>query len=262
MKKNFVLPVIVLALCAISCSNGSGGSDDPPVDTDPVFGYIADAWVNDVFWTDMSDYWAEQGIAHSGKNYYLFPKPAGDAAYSRRFDPQSPYFQSWIGIYTVKDKDDKAYGIDNGILDQDAVIKLGIADQTGWLRDFARISAPRILIDDTVPVTCEDTTFDGEPAWKLTCRLLTQADVGDTNYQAGVSDLLIVPASCWESSVESFQEINVNIVFYVWHSPENGELNMLYLTGAEYTDLDGVPHDYLPVILPELEEIAKNVTVR
>lgn len=262
MKRPLILPVIFLALCAFSCSGGSGGSDDAPADSDPVFGYVADDWVAQVFWTDMTDYWAEQGIAHTGKNYYLFTKPAGGAAHSRRFDPQSPYFQSWIGIYTVKDKNGKVYGMEDGALDRDAVIKLGIGDQTGWLRDFARISSPRVLIDETVPVTCEDATIDGEPGWKLTCRLLTQADVGEDNLQAGVPDLLTVPASCWESGVESYQEIMVDIVFYVWHSPENGELNMLYLTGAEFTDLDGVDRDYLPEILPELEEMARNVSVR
>ncbi len=54
----------------------------------------------------------------------------------------------------------------------------------------------------------------------------------------------------------------MNIVFYVWHSPDNAELNMIYLSAAEFTDLAGTDHDYLPQILPELEEMAQGITVR
>ena len=80
--------------------------------------------------------------------------------------------------------------------------------------------------------------------------------------QAGIPDLLIVPASCWNTAVESYQEIRMNIVFYVWYSPDNTELNMIYLSAAEYTDLAGTEHNYLPEILPELEEMAQEITVR
>lgn len=256
------LLLLGMALCILSCSNGSGGSDDETAGKNPVFGYIADSWVDGVFSTEMDDYWHEQGIAHSGTNYYLFPKPVEGTDHSCRFDPLSPYFQSWIGLYTVRDRDDVTYGIDGGVLDQEAVIKLGIADQTGWLKDFARIPDPRVILDGSVPVTCEETTIDGEPGWRLTCRLLTQADVGEDNLQDGLPALLTVPANCWSSRVSSYQEIMTNIVFYVWYSAENRELNMLYLTGSEYLDLQGIAHDYLPDILPELEEMARNVTVR
>ncbi|HPX14392.1 MAG TPA: hypothetical protein PLS27_08560 [Treponemataceae bacterium] len=54
----------------------------------------------------------------------------------------------------------------------------------------------------------------------------------------------------------------MNIVFYVWHSPDNAELNMIYLSAADYTDLAGTEHNYLPEILPELEEMAQGITVR
>lgn len=80
--------------------------------------------------------------------------------------------------------------------------------------------------------------------------------------QAGIPDLLIVPSSCWNGAIDSYQTITMNIVFYVWHSPENAELNMIYLSAAEFTDLAGTDHDYLPQILPELEEMAQGITVR
>ena len=251
-----------MILFTFSCSSGSDGSNDTVVETDPEFTHIAESWGPQVFSLDMGDYWQAQGITHAGKNYYLIPKPAGDTTYSERFNPASKYFQSWVGIYTVKDKNGETYGITDGVLDQNAVIRLGIADQTGWLKDFACIPEPRVLLDETVPVTREAVTIDGESGWKLSCRLVTQTDVGTNNVQAGIPELLIVPASCWNTAVQSYQEIRMNIVFYVWHSPDNEELNMIYLSAAEYTDLAGTEHNYLSEILPELEGMAQGITVR
>ena len=259
MKQHTLIMMVALTIIALSCSCGS---DDTVVDTDPSFTHITDSWIPQVFSLDMSNYWQAQGITHDGKNYYLLPKPAGGTAYSQRFNPASKYFQSWVGIYTVSDNDGKTYGISDGVLDKDAVIKLGIADQTGWLRDFAKIPAPRVLLDETVPVTSEVVTVDGEPGWKLSCRLITQADVGDGNYQSNIPEHLIVPATCWNNAIQSYQEIMMNIVFYVWYSPDNAELNMIYLSSAEYSDLTGTTHNYLPQLLPELEKIARGITVR
>ena len=140
MNKILVPVMFGMILFAISCSSGS---DDATVEADPEFTYIAESWVPSSFSLDMGDYWQSQGITHAGKNYYLITKPAENTTYSERFNPASKYFQSWVGIYTVKDKNGETYGITDGILDQEAVIKLGIADQTGWLKDFACI--PELL---------------------------------------------------------------------------------------------------------------------
>jgi len=222
MKKLLLLVMLGMILFAFSCSTGSAGSDNTVVKTDPEFTCITDTWVSSVFDLDMSNYWRAQGITHTGRNYYLFSQPAGDTAYSQRFNPESKYFQSWIGIYTVNDKNGEVYGIRDGELDQDAVIRLGIADQTGWLKDFACIPEPRVLLDETVAVTKEMVTIDGEPGWKLSCRLITQADVGDDNLQSGISDLLIVPSSCWNSSIESYRSSRYHARLSPGNPPRTG----------------------------------------
>ena len=96
--KRVLLP-IVATLLVVSCSGGGGSS--APVHHEPRFQSIPASWSGTVNSIDMEAYWNEAGIPFGGMNYFLLPMPAGGNAWSERFNPDSKYFQAWIGIYTV-----------------------------------------------------------------------------------------------------------------------------------------------------------------
>ncbi len=257
--KRVLLP-IVATLLVVSCSGGGGSS--APVHHEPRFQSIPASWSGTVNSIDMEAYWNEAGIPFGGMNYFLLPMPAGGNAWSERFNPDSKYFQAWIGIYTVSDSNRATYGLQDGELDENAIAKLGIVDQTHWLMEFSQIPSPIVKLDDAYPITKEGATIDGCDGWKVTCRLTTPADTGIDNMQAGMPPLLVVPKSAWETRIASYQPISLDVCLYVWHSAENGELNVIYYNSARFTDLDGNTVDTKAAVSDELDSIAKSITVR
>jgi hypothetical protein len=257
--KKVMLPVIAACLVA-SCSGGGGSS--VPVHHQPRFQYIPASWFGMVNSIDMGAYWNGAGIPFGGMNYFLLPMPAGGNAWSERFNPDSKYFQAWIGIYTVPDSNGAIYGMQDGVLEENAIAKLGIVDQTHWLMEFGQIPSPVVKLDDTYPMTKEAATIDGCDGWKVACRLTTPADTGDDNMQAGMPALLVVPKSAWEARIASYQPISLDVCLYVWHSAENGELNVIYYNSTRFTDLGGNTVDTKAVVSDELDTIAKSITVR
>ena len=119
IKKYSLIILVVFGIITLSCS----GVSDPSTSTDPNFTHITDSWIPEVFSLNMGNYWQAQRITHTGRNYYLLPKAAGGTSYSQRFNPASKYFQSWVGIYTVNDKDGKTYGISDGVLDKEEMAR-------------------------------------------------------------------------------------------------------------------------------------------
>jgi hypothetical protein len=227
----------------------------------PEFPNTADAWYPSAFSIDMSDYWSSAGIPFGGMNYYLLTKPVAGNSWSERFNPDSKYFQAWLGVYTVSDSNGVTYGIQDGELDAKATVLLGVTDQINWLKDFAGIPSPIVKVDDTIPVTKEATTILGSPGWKITCRLKAQADTGDNNQQSGLPSLLVVPKTAWNSRISSNQEISLDICLYVWHSDQHGQLNVIYYNSTSFTDRSGNALDTKPAIFGELDAIARSITL-
>jgi len=237
-------------------------SDSGTAKAVPEFLNLADAWYPSPFSIDMSDYWKEAGIPFGGMNYYLLTTPAAGNSWSERFNPDSKYFQAWVGVYTVSDSNGVVYGIQSGELDAQAIVLLAVADQTHWLEEFAGITSPIVKVDDTVPLTKEATTIDGSPGWKVTCRLKTQSDTGDYNQESGLPSFLVVPKAAWESRIASNQEISLDICLYVWHSDQYGELNVSYYNSTSFADLSGNAVDTKPAVFGELDAIARSITLQ
>jgi len=228
----------------------------------PEFPNSAEAWHPTPFSIDMSDYWNEAGIAFGGMNYYLLPKPAAGNSWSERFNPDSKYFQAWVGVYTVWDSNGAIYGAQGGELGTKAIVLLGVEDQSHWLEEFAGITSPIVKVDDTVPLTKEATTIDGSPGWKITCRLKTQTDTGDNNQESGFPPLLVVPKAAWASRIASYQEVSLDVCLYVWHSNQHGQLNVIYYNSTSFTPLSGSAVDTKPAVFGELDAIARSITLQ
>lgn len=237
-------------------------SNPAPAKAVPQFSNLSDPWYPAPFSTDMGDYWRGAGIPFDGMNYYLLTTPAAGNSWSERFNPDSKYFQAWVGVYTVWDSNGVAYGFQNGELDANAIALLGVVDQVHWLEEVGGITSPIVKLDDTVPLTKEATAIDGAPGWKLTCRLKTQSDTGDYNPASGLPSFLIVPKSAWELRIASNQEIFLDICLYAWYSEQHGQLNVIYYNSASFTDLGGNAVETKPAVFAELDAIARSITLK
>jgi hypothetical protein len=72
----------------------------------------------------------------------------------------------------------------------------------------------------------------------------------------------MVPKTAWESRLVSNQEISLDVGVYVWHSDQNGQLNVAYFNSASFTDVKGNLVDHKPAVFDELDAIARSITVR
>ncbi|NOY06027.1 MAG: hypothetical protein GXO82_05275, partial [Chlorobi bacterium] len=137
VKTTFPIQLFLVALLLASCSSNETA---PPARVgleDPVFNYISDDWIPQYYKMSMNSIWQAEGINRQGFNYYFLPKAVAPNACSERFNPASKYFQSWFGTYTIADNQDGVYAVVNDDLVVDEIIRLAIADQRAWLRNFA-----------------------------------------------------------------------------------------------------------------------------
>ncbi len=89
----------------------------------------------------------------------------------------------------------------------------------------------------------------------------TNVDVGENNPRSLFPSLPVAPSTAWQGLIESYGIANQEMVFYVWHSPENKGSLVIYYTGIAFYDLDNVYHRTLPVISAELDAMARSIVM-
>lgn len=272
LRKACFLSTAVFCLFLSGCSSNGAGGDDPDDEipdrtglADPEFGYISPAWDTTIRSLDMHDAWhAFGGVDRIGKNYYLLPKATGASTSSDRFRVLSDYFQAWFGVYTVEDDAGGAYGIENGELVLQDILNLAVADQKAWLSAYITdpdTAAAITVTASTSDYSVEEVEIDGCDGWKLSGTMTSTVDVGYYN-PPDTGALDSIDQYLWLGQIDSFYTATLKGVFYVWHAPENKELNVVYYNGVMFNDLwDGSAHDTLPAIQAELDRMAKAVTV-
>jgi len=93
-----------------------------------VFSKIPNTWINGMMTLDMEKSWAKHGIKAWGVNYWTLGSLDKDGVSSGlvRGDKQ---YQSWLGAYLVKFKEDRKFTLQDHF-------DLAVADQKNWLEDF------------------------------------------------------------------------------------------------------------------------------
>jgi hypothetical protein len=163
-------------------------------------------------------------------------------------------------MYTVSDNSDGTYAISNQELNQEDILKLGIAYQLAWLRGFAGMDTPSVYLDNSVDIIKEKIVIDSQEGWKLSGRIISNVDVGDNNH-LDFLDIINIKKQYWEDSVNSYQQVYLDSYAYIWYTPENKELNVAYFNGIEYLSKDGTTYRTIENIYYELEEMVLNITV-
>ena len=234
-----------------------GGGTEPV----PSFQTISKNWFHRVNRQRMDGIWQKEGIAASGENYFYLPAAANGKAYSQRFDPISSHFQSWFGMYIVKDNAAGRYCFVGGQPDTRAITKLAIADQRAWLKNFAGVENADVQLDENVPITCVQSFVAGLDGWKISARLLSNVDVGERNPQSGRPDFLLVAPVAWKEFVDSYARVSLDVVSYVFYNAESKETYVIYYNGVDYLDKKGMKHTTLPEIQGEMEGMVGSLKV-
>lgn len=213
----------------------------------PIF-QSAEGWLpyTDLGWNSMDEHWkaiptSAGTMDIKGCNYYVFPSPHSGETHSAHFDPASPFFQAFFGIYVVSP-------LPSGPVPLDAVPILGERDNSGWIRLMGGGERRSELLSNTIE--CLEK-MDGKCIkWKFTTRYSMPLDVGPCNPGNPEPDCPRVktswtipplwkpPRHIWEPHVEGYDAaIQSPVIQYVWY--ENDYLFVNFLIGSEYRDRSG-----------------------
>ncbi len=91
------------------------------------FGKIPETWINGWMAFDMGKSWKKWGINADGVNYFTVGSLSGGT--SSRFLRNKKQYQSWLGAYLVRFREDKKLTLQD-------YYDLAVADQKNWLEDF------------------------------------------------------------------------------------------------------------------------------
>lgn len=202
--KIVVIGLLLLVNLFVSCGDEITNTERIGL-SDPSFTTGVSNWIPQKL--NMSTIWQADGIDWDGYNYYFVTNAQPPYKCSERFNPNSDYFQSWFGMYTVSDKADEKYVLEMGELDELKIIKLAIADQKAWLKSFAGLDIPNVYIDTNINITKEEIKIDSQDGWKISGRLVSNVDVGNNN-ETDVPDLFNIPKSIWEEKSFKIHKIS------------------------------------------------------
>ena len=108
----------------------------------PKFNFIATGWYPEYIKTQMKHSRAIEGIDIPWMGYFFLGgrEKSGDSCLSR-FNPGSPFYQAWFGVYLMKgdpfDGLNAPFGFNRGYPDFHQLVLAGIGDQHSWLLKYA-----------------------------------------------------------------------------------------------------------------------------
>lgn len=230
----------LLVLCALEAQARA--------DLTPQFNYIASGWIAPPLSIDMTPYWNAFGLPDQGTNYYSAGAPVGTSPYWERFDPKSPLYQGWFGVYVVDNfpcasewsqRNLTPADIPCSIANVQAIIS---ADQYVWLAAYGDPTPVATFNASSVVVS---NAPDGY--FLLYGAISTDSDVGGT-----IPSFTWYPPYADESTlVDAYAPVTYNAVARFKYIQEANELVVVYASGAEWTLLDGTKHATPPVVVAE-----------
>lgn len=178
----------------------------------------------------MNQIW--QPLGADGVNYYTFAGPDNlFRSYSERSNPESPYYQAWVGGYVTK-RHDKTLPEDLPAWAKQ-VTEL---DQRSWL---AAMGDPHPLAISSVPTSEGHIVVDGRTLvlWHGSMR-----SHSDLNGKADTALAMLVgmpPTSSWPSGTRSFHEVTLDGYFVCWSDAARRISVVIYAVAA--TPVDAAP---------------------
>ncbi len=220
---------------------------------------LAPGWHPQLFPVCLSPYWQSvpwrgENWTIEGTNFLLLPAAREPGGCSARFDPHSPFFQCFLGVYVLAPVQGERVPVDFYSL-------LAHRDYLAWARRFGD-PAPRGDVDIRIHRI-------GVEKWAYDSTVVCHFDVGPNNPQQGVPPLVTVPQHAavpggahWSDVVNGYDERIELVRGYIWY--EGPYLVCSYFTGACFTDRAGRTintHMRYPHVLQGQEEMVASIQV-
>ena len=172
----------------------------------------------------MNEIW--DPIKADGVNYFMFAGPRTlVSTFSERSNPQSPYYQAWVGGYVIKRRDGS---VPNDL--QAWAWQVTTLDQRSWLS----MGDPRPIAVPGSATNVGNITIDGRrlPLWHGIMR--SHSDLSDRPAGPLATLIGMPPMSSWPAGVDSFHDVTLEGYFVCWPEPTHHVSVVIYAVSASY----------------------------
>jgi hypothetical protein len=227
----------------------------------PFFSAQQKDWLSPFLPFSYSKIWNHLGAI--GMNYVSVSLKGSQSKILPLFDPQSPYYHAWFGLYAIVG-DSKPFGFKQGKPVPSAIAPLILADQSYW----------QLLITGTS--TLEPKVTYLSEAEEITLPLL--AERAFLFYGRISSHSVLIPPEkqtpqaryyfplpeekVWNMFVDPCHPLEQGGFAVTWPDYMRGITFCAYGTAASFTDKQGRQHDYIRIVESELLTLLGKLRLR
>jgi hypothetical protein len=206
----------------------------------PIFTYLPRPWISLPIKTRLHT--AREIMNHEDQSWLgIFFLGGFESLTSKcicRFDPSSPYYQAWFGIYMmIHSRDKECIGFDEYGYNIDELAAVGIGDQNSWLRSY-HLQEPHVEITKAQELDPDD--FHPEARVAFLGEMLTHSDFnirGSNDWR--YNHLFGKPRSSWTRMVDEHHEMVLRGYYVAWNWEDTLSTVIIYgcaTAKAEKTD--------------------------
>ncbi len=227
-------------------------------------------WLGNGFPFNISPVWKKFGLDAVGINYLTVGSLINNL--SSRFDTSSPYYQAWLGGYTIKFTDSHEWKLEDHS-------KLAIADQKGWLQLYG-VKNPMVEVDRGSVADLGEVNISGYSGRLYKGIIKSNTDVGNNYNKIHLSaiwaggtyfykkydpDLVLsyknfIPRWTDSDQLLPYQIIDLEGYFAILELTGRTKA-ILYVNGARFTDKNGKVTDNFKVLDKSLLEDLKGFKI-
>lgn len=227
-------------------------------------------WIGSTLTADMTNVWAGAGLAEVGASYFTIGKVTNNL--SERFNPNSDYYQAWLGGYIAR------FPLENNSAYEP--FRLAVADQLGWLALYGD-PEPKAEVDyDHIEVLgpIKTSGFSGS---LYKGKIYSHSDVGNGRkslafpivssglaYEANKRNSSLKAKSKnfnpgWRKGLEINPYHNITLIgFEAVIELGNRVKAVLYANGAEFVDKHGRKRNTFNKMEEELLQLLKGIEIQ
>ncbi len=225
---------------------------------------VESEWLPRIFCLNMEPHWKkvlchDRSCDYRGTSYFLLPASAPDATYSAHFDPTSPYFHSFFGVYIIPP-------VNGQRVSSEVLSELGNRDNLAWLRMMGDPFPFSVPIEAKCLECVETDELGRGKKWSFLTTYLVHGDLGHNVPQEGLPPFLIAPKATakgsWEQFINSYQEMVITSRGFIWY--EENYLILNFFNGIEFCNKTGRKIDtyhYYPKFRQQLLRMADGLKI-
>jgi hypothetical protein len=222
------------------------------------FSNLPAQWTNPLK-QNMETHW--QSINRRGMNYFALGKAEGENQFSNRSNPDSKYYQAWVGAYVLSGKEKLFASMENSEINErmeevlSEMAMLAQLDQKTWL--FAAGDPQPLATSPSLTKTETVSKFGlNIPLYQGTIN--SHSDLTDRSNE--ISDLVgMPPTSAWGSRLDAYHDVTLSVYYLPFYDAQKQLLVVVYGASARFTDKLGKAYNYENALKAELINIMKSI---